>query len=439
MAQKQKYTWLLGALFLVFVVLGILGTHARVASSIVEAQLSCPECNVILISIDTLGAKHTSLHDASLNTTPFLASFAQERAVLFEEAFTASGWTLPSHASMLTGEYPWDVDVWFADDMLPDRAYTIAEALQETGYYTTAFSVGVFVQPEWQFDQGFNEFHGETGNEADWQDLPQLTEDAYAWVESYRGSDPYFLFIRPFHPHDPYGDPEDPESIRLTDIVTENTQVGGPTNENTIRFQEAYQKEVREMDAAFESFFTALDAGGYLDNTVIIFTADHGEEFGEHGTVGSHAHSLYREVLHVPLFISTPHSSAKRVTSSVEIRSIPKTILELIGVDAQEIGGHSLLPYMSGATSEHMRVESRTAVDRSLFFEISALGYEAALDALTLGERTEPFTDFFQRSLIEGEWHILETAPGVIEVYNMYADPNETENIIHDAPQNLSL
>lgn len=397
-----------------------------------EHQLTCKDCNVILISVDTLGAKHTSVHDSSIDTTPFLKRFADERGIVFEEAFVQSPWTLPSHASMLTGEYPWDLNVWLAPDALPESAHTIAEELKNNGYHTAAFSIGGFVQPKWNFDQGFDEFHGMLGTEAEWQDLPQLTQDALTWIEAYDKEEPYFLFLRPFHIHDPYGHPENPGSIGINDIVEINLKPGGPIASDAERFQNAYREEVREMDVAFEEFFTTLQDAGELENTIVIFTGDHGEEFGEHGTVGFHSVTLYRELIHVPLIVFTPHATPDRISNSVEVRSIPRTLIDLVKIRNDVFPGSSLLPYMTGRVTTDTRAESQTIIARDETLSRIVEGY-ASIHTLAPKERTTPPDIPPQRSAIEGIWHVIQNSDGSFELYNMGIDPDEQNNIIHES------
>ena len=415
----------------VLIAAGLYYVSPLIKTSWKEQQLTCKGCNVILISVDTLGAKHTSVYNETLDTTPFLKTFADERGIVFEEAFVQAPWTLPSHAAMLTGEYPWDLNVWLGIDALPEHAHTLSEELKDGGYHTAAFSIGGFVQPQWNFDQGFNEFYGTLGSESDWQDLPGLTQDALVWIEEYDKEEPYFLFLRPFHVHDPYGNPENPESIQIANIVDANLKPGGPTLDDATRFQNAYREEVREMDAAFEEFFTTLESAGELENTIIILTSDHGEEFGEHGTVGFHSFTLHRELIHVPLIVFTPHAVPDRISQSVEIRSIPRTTLDLIKASENEFPGSSLLPYMTGRTKNNMRAESQTLIARDVTLPQLVEGYKT-VHTLVPEERVVAPTLPPQRSVVEGMWHVIQNTDGSFELYNMRNDPEEIHNIVTD-------
>ena len=154
----------------------------------------CKKCNVILISIDTLGAKHTSVYNPSLDTTVFLKKIADEQGIVFDHAYSQAPWTLPSHTAMLTGLYPWDAHIYEKNDKLPQSVYTIAEELNDHGYQTAAFSDGAFAQPDWGFNQGFQEFKGSL-KEKDWNDLPRMFNDASAWLEKRKDdTKPFFCY-----------------------------------------------------------------------------------------------------------------------------------------------------------------------------------------------------------------------------------------------------
>ncbi len=386
---------------------------------------SCSHCNVILISIDTFGAKHSTVYDSTKNTTPFLKELADTRAIVFEHAYSQAPWTLPSHTSMLTGRYPWDLNMWLAYDALPRSVDTLAELLETQGYQTAAFSDGAFVQPQWQFDQGFNEFRG-SALEKDWNDLPQLLTSASAW--STQTHTPFFLFVRPFEIHDPYG-----TEITISDIVTANLKPGGPSAADALRFQTAYEEELRTTDSALRDFFRALDDSPLRENTVVIITSDHGEEFGEHGTAGYHSVTTYTEAIHVPLLIVLPESRSRRIPESVEVRSIPATILDILGLPSPEGIAESLLPLVRGTEVSDREVLSATSQVRSPSLEHIEKGYaaipEIAAGKIQTSESPSPYRGPRTVSAILGRWHVIQTATGNEEEYDVYTDPNESDNV----------
>lgn len=392
----------------------------------------CTDCDVIYISIDTLGYKHTSLYDPSLATTPFLKQLADERGVVFEHAYTQSSWTLPSHVSLLTGEQPWDMGVWLVPDKVPERAYSIAEAFKDAGRQTAAFSNGGFVQPEWGYDQGFELFEGSM-EEREWNDLPSLFTKGLSWIKD--ETDPerdFFLFLRPFHVHDPHGTYGMPGTLGIEDIVEVNTKEGGPTPEDARALEERYRVGVREADEALRELWEGLEREGRADSTILVITADHGEEFGEHGVAGFHATALYNESIQVPLVFIVPGVEARRIEASVGIGDVPKTILGLVGLRSGELGGQSLLSYIEGTEIKDRIVLSATAQGRDHVFATvveSYRGLPSFAKEHPPEERRIRFQGPYASSAIQGRWHLIRNMDGGMEVYDMENDPPEQENL----------
>jgi arylsulfatase A-like enzyme len=410
-----------GACLLGVLILVILPRH--------QTQPLCDGCNVILISIDTLGAKHTDVHNPELNTTPFLERFSAEQGIVFERAYAQAPWTLPSHTAMLTGLYPWDIGVEGPFDALPDRVTTVAEYFKEHGYTTAAFSTGAFVHPAWQFDQGFDIFAGSL-NESTWNDLPGLLRDAYAWTTA--AEQPFFLFVHSFHIHDPYGDPAD-DGVTIHDIVAANTMSGGPTPGDVSRMQEAYRREIRTMDTSLAEFFAELEAAGLLENTVVLITSDHGEEFGEHGTVGYHSVTVYDENIHVPLVLFIPNSKASRVPYSVEVRSVAATLLDVVGIAPPPTAATSLLSYIHGTERRDRMALARTINERDASLAAIEAAY-ASLSSIESGavvptERTEAYPGEYTSAALLGPYRVITTLHGATERYDVRIDPEQQTSL----------
>lgn len=414
------------------VALGGFAVAAVVYHTEEKAAPPCPGCNVILISLDTLGVKHTTLADPSLDTTPFLARLASERGIVFTNAYSQAPWSLPSHVSMLTGEYPWSYGIWSTLNQLPEESVTIAEVLNEHGYTTAAFSTGWFVAPRWNVTQGFDSFSGVL-EEDGWNDIPDIFTDASEWITTQSPDKPFFVLIRPFGIHDPYGDSAgSTDAIHIREIAAENMRPDGPSLEVTERFRERYQEDVRATDRALENFFADLEASGLLQHTMIIITSPHGEEFGEHGSVGLHAITTYKEVLQVPLVVIMPRTEARIVSESVEVRSIPATILDALGYrnsDSPALAPeHSLL-----ATDLYTRVAlAGTLFEREQYLPTLTMGYQSLeeLEAVVPpSERTIVSSELITRSAIQGRWHVIKNRSGEMEVYDMERDPQEQDNL----------
>lgn len=405
---------------LLAVILFTLGYYAFVGLR-KDESLTCSGCNVILISIDTLGHDHLSLYNDSLDTSPFLESLAK-KSFVFDNAFSQAPWTLPSHVAMLTGAYPWEHNIWIPSDVLSKDAHTIAEQLNESGYQTAAFSNGAFVRPGWALDQGFDEFYGSV-QEDSWEDVPEIFDESLAWIGARTADTPYFLLLRPFETHDPYI--ENDESVTVQEIASENLRTDGPRDSEVDRFRNTYQSEIRKTDGALKDFFEKLEDSGKLENTIVIITSDHGEEFNEHGTAGFHAVTLYREVLHVPLIIYTPSERSARITDTVEVRSIPATILELVGLPKNLTIAQSLVSRMEGIFSGDALVLSATALERNTLLNNFANGYGAL--GLVPTPRDKPFTEQKMLSALRGEWHVIKNRDATVSAFNIRIDKAEQQ------------
>ncbi len=424
--MKQLRTVFLIAIGLAFLV----AAGVSIARYAPPAKPLCEGCNVILISIDTFGAKHTSVHNKNLDTTPYLAELARERGVVFEQAYSQAPWTLPSHVAMFTGLYPWDVGIVQAGDALSESVTTTAEVLQRSGYATAAYSNGPFVNPLWQTTQGFEVFKGSL-LEQDWNDLPDMFIAGSAHIREHvarEKSKPFFLLLRPFMVHDPYGPLDDPESVTIRDIVEANALPQHPETEEAKRFVRAYHEEIKLTDAALKTFVEGLRNEGLLENTILIITSDHGEEFGEHGTVGAHSVTVHRENIWVPLIIVAPGIEPSRIPATVEVRSIPATIAELTGTDMSTFEGLSLVPFMTGKETADRIALSQTSLTREVFLErIESFYEEGAFGNPKVREATVPN---FNQSIVQGQWHLIrKSADSSIELYDTQVDINERVNL----------
>ncbi len=394
-----------------------------------ESTSLCKDCNVILISIDMLGAKHSSVYNPQLETTPFLQTLAKG-SVVFERAYAQAPWTLPSHAAMLTGQYPWNLNLWDITHPLPANSLTLAEVLQEKGYQTAAFSTGSFVQPLMNFDKGFETFVG-TSNQDEWNDMPTILNQVNDWLTSRDKTMPFFLFIRPFELHYPYGSGEDTHSI--ADIVALNTKDTSPTASEVGILRDAYRSDIKKTDTALRDFFERLSNTGELDNTLIIITSDHGVEFGEHGTVGIHSVSLYTENIHVPLIVSYPNARTMRIPYSVEVRSIPATILEFIGaVPEESFEGASLVSFIERKEKNDRLALSLTIHERNTLLNTLVAAYDTTQEKslpTIIPDLRDPYMGDYMFSALLGEWHAIKNIDGGVELYNLRHDGEEKENL----------
>lgn len=406
-----------------------------------SSELGCYRCNVIFISIDDFGAKHSSVYDPTRATSPFLSELADSRAIVFNHAYANAPWTLPSHTAMFTGSYPWTVGISTLSDKLPPDIPTIFTFLATHGYDTVAFSDGPFVHPIWGTTNGIATFQGSIQYK-DWGDIPALFTNASTWLTSRKGNKPFFLLLHPFGVHDPYGAPGTSEEITPSDIVDANTQSGGPTTEQVTHFQSAYENAITRTDEALRAFFAALDASPYAKNTIVVIVSDHGEEFNEHGNVAMHGSSVYNEVLHVPLLIVLPGAKARRINQTVELRSLPSTIMELTGYDSQHAfpDSASLVPMMRGKNVPNMRILSGTDNSKEFFLKVYGRGPQASTEentAATVSSVKNIGRLPLITSVVQGNLHLIKRSESTFELYNIEKDPDEKENL-YRTPEKLT-
>jgi arylsulfatase A-like enzyme len=300
--------------------------------------------SIILISIDTLRPDRLGCYGNEQPTSPNLDRF-REDAALFANAIAQAPSTLPSHATMLTSLVPEHHGAFFSRrSPLPDDLPTLATVLAAAGYRTAAFTGGGQIAPEFGLDRGF-EIYGVNQGGAE---FASAVGSGLDWLRRDPGH-PAFLFLHTYQVHHPYT--PDAELLGLFDDGYEGPLPGaiskkllGDINRGEIAIDErdlihiiaAYDAEIRSVDEAFGELLRGLDDLGLTDNSLIIFSSDHGEEFGEHGVVGWHSHTLYDELLRVPLLIRFPERqfAGNTVPAQVRLLDLAPTIVAVAGADA---------------------------------------------------------------------------------------------------------
>jgi arylsulfatase A-like enzyme len=327
--------------------------------------------NVLLISIDTLRADHLGAYGYERDTSPFIDSLAR-RGVRFDDAVSASSWTLPAHMSLLTGRLPSSHGVNDSTDRLRRGVPTLAKLLRSAGYRTTAFVSWVFLSPGFGFGRGFDEYFDliPPPSQRDATSRHAIKAEAFVsrvleWLPAER-SEPWFLFLHLFDPHIDYEPPL--EDARVFDPDLEDVSAGhydaikpyirgldasapAMAEADAERVRALYDGEIRYVDRQLARLFEALGERGMLDDTLVVLTADHGEEFGEHGSMEGHGWTLYDEVLHVPLILVLPdaHQAGRSIAGQVRTIDVVPTVLALTGVPPPEgLDGRSLVPRLEG-------------------------------------------------------------------------------------------
>jgi arylsulfatase A-like enzyme len=339
--------------------------------------------NVLLIVLDTVRAKSTSLHGYVRPTTPNLERLAR-RGTHYTRAFATAPWTLPSHASMFTGRLPHELSVGWVAPL--DLTYpTLAEVLAAAGYATAGFVANTkYCSAEFGLPRGFCHYEDyriapgqaldsafltrslaytvreSLGNydQPDRKSAGELTRAFRAWLGQQAPEQPFFAFLNYFDAHAPYLPPlefaqmfgSERPSARLP-VGPDLVPVSGPALKD---MQDAYDGAIAYLDHHLGTLVDALEQRGGLDNTLVIVTSDHGEQFGEHGLV-DHSGSLYTQLLHVPLVMSFPADivAVPQVAAPVSLRDLPATVFDVLGLE-QPAGfpGQSLLRRSLGAGAD---------------------------------------------------------------------------------------
>lgn len=340
--------------------------------------------HVILITIDTLRKDVLSAYGSERVKTPTIDGVASD-GVLFENAYSSSSWTLPSFSSMMTGLPVTVHKTHRADSMLSDEFTTLAERLRDSGYHTAAIVDNYFLHPEYNVGQGFLEYDyhpkrqkainsfGATvvnklfpGFLRHYTSTKELTDISIEWLGENRDRD-FFLWLHYYDPHIPYTPPWEyisKEAVKDDGIgygfYTAATIRSGHFSPNEAQrkwIKELYDAEVRYVDHELGRFIAVLKKYGIYDDALIIVTSDHGEEFWDHGGY-EHGHTLYNEVIGVPLIIKFPgEKSGGRRAEDVGTRSIPATVLDVTGTEHENdsMMAESLMPLLNGNRDDYSR------------------------------------------------------------------------------------
>jgi arylsulfatase A-like enzyme len=351
--------------------------------------------NVVLVSLDTLRADRLGCYGYDARpTTPVIDALAEE-SVLFENAITASPWTTPAHLSLLTSLYPSSHGVtesfeeWWGEPQpavqthyrIPDSRVTLAEVLAEGGFTTAAFTGGGPMDPAFGFGQGFGSYG---------TSMFKLTEqnvgEILGWLAA-NADRQFFLFWHHYEVHAPYLDPDFVDEVVApghAQAIVEGTRELARTSPDSVwlshyerirtrqkrllRDNGAFERDVcealyaggvRAADRWLGRVIDALRRDGVYDRTILVVTSDHGEEFADRRRrrwYDRHGHSLYEELVHVPLLIKLPggYAGGTRVQTVVETVDVMPTILAVLRITLtkNEMQGHSLAPLWN-PTADH--------------------------------------------------------------------------------------
>lgn len=409
---------------------------AKPLSDTSKTAVSCADCNIILISIDTLRADHLGVYGYDKKVSPNIDDFAK-KAVVFKNAFSAAPWTLPSHAALFTGKYPNKLGIFLPTDFLKEEEVTLAEMLKNKGYKTAAISpTGAFVHKSFGFAQGFDEFVKTGAGMKDWHDARETFEKGANFV-SQNKERKFFLFLHTFQVHDPYGDWDGSAGkIEIDDLLTFAKGEKSPEEIESFaaKVKEKYDEDIAYTDSQIQKIFEAVLQSGLEKKTIVAIVADHGEEFGERGLVGFHAYSFYNELLHVPLILKVPGISGRSIGENVSLADVVPTILQITGIYGGVFDGVSLAALINGGKRESPYIFAASSLKKELMLNTLKSGYEALnkMGPQDNWRKPGPVGEApvgYSAMVRDGSLKLIENADGTAELYNLEQDPGEESNL----------
>ncbi|MCB8960254.1 MAG: sulfatase [Ardenticatenales bacterium] len=393
--------------------------------------------NIVLIAIDSLLADHMSCYGYERQTTPFIDRFAQD-GTLFERTYSAHIPTTSAYASMLTGLDCFGTQVVALRHKggLRQDMKTLPEMLRDEGYNTTC--VGFTGNPS---SRGFDTYldYQAWGS---WEEgrLPKaqyLNDVTLPELDRLCDEDkPFFLFLRHMDPHAPYlppapfermfyhGDETDPENKSMEPVLAfkpfrdflASWLPPGISDKDYVIAQ--YDGAIAYMDACIQSIFTALEARGVMDETIVVLNGDHGETLYDHDCFFDH-HGIYDVTLHVPLIIRYPGKvpAGQRVAGFNQHKDLVPTIMELAGIDTGiAYDGRSLMQLVNGEADSF---ESEFYITECTWMRKH-------------GWRTPHWKLIIA---LEPDFHFKPE----IELYNLVEDPDENNNLAESEPEMVAL
>jgi arylsulfatase A-like enzyme len=423
-------------------------------SSISVRQTTAKRPNIILIVMDAARASSLSCYGYHRPTTPNLERFA-ERCVVYETAISPAGWSLPSHASIFTGLYPSRHGAHDQHKYLRPEIPTMAELLRSWGYRTLAFCHNLYVGAGTGLDRGFEEFNRSVERVP--PSLRRVVRRVESGVAALRGlrdsgarsankqvsaalrrlqadEQPFFMFVHYEEPHAPYRPPRKytrylPDGVSLEEAQQVNQDrweyLSGAVPMDGRDFDiltALYDSEITYLDTRVAQLLRWLEESGVLDQTMVIITADHGENVGDHQMMG-HAYCLYDTLVHVPLIIHYPRGTVTpgRVEHQVQTLDALPTILAMLGDTSSEVY-RSLQGYDLLSSSRHdFTFAEQAKPDLSIFHErfpgVDVSRYDRDLKMV----RTD-------------RYKYIWSSDGDLELYDLQSDPEEQCNTVREHP-----
>ena len=413
--------------------------------------------SVVMVVLDTTRRDMLGCYGSPRGLTPMLDELAKE-STIYEHAFAPAHWTVPSHAALFTGLYAqthgcsYEHKIWLDDEFI-----TLAEMLRDAGYRNTALTSNLYLKT-CNLMQGFEHrrlligpYDGlavreaalQLGTPAYWVDKgsAEALNDLHAWMsEQPQNAAPFFLFLNLLEAHWPYLPPLAERREYLppdTSYFTLSRYIAGlpplfalhaqaSQDAYAIRAARAmYEAEVRYQDRRLAEVFALLKTLPDWKNTLVIVTADHGENLGECGRWG-HAFDASDTLLHVPLIIRYPGMvhAGRRVQGLCSLIDVLPTVLEVTGVRhvGTELPGHSLHP-------DRFQPRKEVIAEAEPFYP-----FLSGLEAQSNPRTSHAHLRAFRTMIRTDEWKLILRTNGTHELYDLAHDPGETDNVADTNP-----
>ncbi|MFH1843786.1 MAG: sulfatase [bacterium] len=397
------------------------------------------DCNVLLIVIDTMGAEHVGCLQPGLSHTPNIDALAR-KGVLFRQAYSPTSWTQPAVASLFTSLMPSRHGVLNLLDRLPFRFETLADLLRGRGFRTRAVISHNFITAQYGYAQGFEEYDTQAVGSAGAITSALVTHQAKSCLDEL-AAERFFLFVHYFDPHGLYNHHREFDLTHgyngpLRPAMSVHEMRGRRhemTAEDIDYLVGLYREEIAYTDFHVGELLLHLERTGLAENTLVILTADHGEEFMRHGWIG-HTITLYDELLHVPLIWSLPGQFEPAVVETpASLLDIVPTLLALAREPHTDPAwqGISLLPVLTGAqpTPPVDRPDGAPAKPaRELFAEVS---FEAPEQWAGQADSED---SAFKTALLAGDLKLVhDLENNSWELYDRRLDPEELTDLTRES------
>lgn len=386
-----------------------------------------PRSNVVMVVVDTLRADHLDDYGYERATMGPMRQLSLE-STRYSRCYAPSSWTRPSVATIFSGLMPARHQAKISGtNRLNTAIPTLAEVLRDAGWSTAGFSANVVVSKKVDFDQGFETFVDYEGGVLGYPDIERLLSLARSWL--FKVDEPFFLYFQPMNVHGPYRYPPEYRRLLLDRAPSTEFEYLKPPRSELMKgalhlrselsesyrqsLDDQYDTSIRYSMEMLGKLFDDLREAGRWDNTLVILTADHGEELFDHGGQG-HGYSLYGEVLHVPLYIKLPGQSEGRTRDEVaSLVDLYPTVLDALGLlRAEHLDGRSLLD--AGDVGRDLVFETNNA-ERFKGRAIISDGYK-------LIERKSSYESYEPK----------------IELYDLTADPGERIDLAAIEPERVA-